>query len=147
MRKIFAWFILFLLIACNSQMDLNMNTELIKVDKTFSTMCVENGMNYAFIHYVADDGVMLRPNSMPVVGKTNIESLFRNDDKDIKFTWKPLYGEVAKSGELGYTYGTYKFGVGESQQKGTYVSIWKKNTKGEWKFVLDSGNEGLGNQE
>lgn len=147
MRKIFAWFILFLLIACNSQMDLNMNTELIKVDKAFSTMCVEEGMNYAFIHYVADDGVMLRPNSMPVVGKTNIESLFRNDDKDIKFTWKPLYGEVAKSGELGYTYGTYKFGVGESQQKGTYVSIWKKNTKGEWKFVLDSGNEGLGNQE
>lgn len=147
MKKIFAWFILFLLIACNSQMDLNMNTELIKVDKAFSTMCVENGMNYAFIHYVADDGVMLRPNSMPVVGKTNIESLFRNDDKDIKFTWKPLYGEVAKSGELGYTYGTYKFGVGESQQKGTYVSIWKKNTKGEWKFVLDSGNEGLGNQE
>lgn len=147
MKKIFAWFILFLLIACNSQMDLNMNTELIKVDKAFSTMCVEEGMNYAFIHYVADDGVMLRPNSMPVVGKTNIESLFRNDDKDIKFTWKPLYGEVAKSGELGYTYGTYKFGVGESQQKGTYVSIWKKNTKGEWKFVLDSGNEGLGNQE
>lgn len=147
MKKIFAWFILFLLIACNSQMDLNMNTELIKVDKAFSTMCVEEGMNYAFIHYVADDGVMLRPNSMPVVGKTNIESLFRNDDKDIKFTWKPLYGEVAKSGELGYTYGTYKIGVGESQQKGTYVSIWKKNTKGEWKFVLDSGNEGLGNQE
>lgn len=147
MRKIFAWFILFLLIACNSQMDLNINTELINVDKAFSTMCVENGMNYAFIHYVADDGVMLRPNSMPVVGKTNIESLFRNDDKDIEFTWKPLYGEVAKSGELGYTYGTYKFGVGESQQKGTYVSIWKKNTKGEWKFVLDSGNEGLGNQE
>ena len=147
MRKIFAWFILFLLIACNSQMDLNMNTELINVDKAFSTMCVEKGMNYAFIHYVADDGVMLRPNSMPVVGKTNIESLFRNDDKDIEFTWKPLYGAVAKSGELGYTYGTYKFGVGESQQKGTYVSIWKKNTKGEWKFVLDSGNEGLGNQE
>lgn len=147
MKKIFAWFILFLLIACNSQMDLNMNTELIKVDKAFSTMCVEEGMNYAFIHYVADDGVMLRPNSMPVVGKTNIESLFRNDDKDIKFTWKPLYGEVAKSGELGYTYGTYNFVVGESQQKGTYVSIWKKNTKGEWKFVLDSGNEGLGNQE
>lgn len=147
MKRILTVILLFMLIGCNKQMDLNMNTELIKVDKAFSTMCVEEGMNYAFIHYVADDGVMLRPNSMPVVGKTNIESLFRNDDKDIKFTWKPLYGEVAKSGELGYTYGTYKFGVGESQQKGTYVSIWKKNTKGEWKFVLDSGNEGLGNQE
>jgi len=127
-------------------MDLNMNEELINVDKAFSALCVEKGMNHAFLHYVADDGVMLRPNSMPVVGRANIENLFQGDDKDLDFTWQPLYADVAKSGELGYTYGTYNFGAGESRQQGTYVSVWKKNANGEWKFVIDSGNDGLGDE-
>jgi ketosteroid isomerase-like protein len=26
---------------------------------------------------------------------------------------------------------------------GTYVSIWKKQPDGKWKFILDSGNEGI----
>lgn len=125
-------------------MNLNMNAELINVDKAFSTLCKEKGMNYAFLYYAAEEGVILRTNSMPVIGKNKIKQLFQNDDSNIEFTWKPLYAEVAKSGDLGYTYGTYKINTGKSEQKGTYVSIWKKNANGEWKFVLDSGNEGLG---
>jgi ketosteroid isomerase-like protein len=27
---------------------------------------------------------------------------------------------------------------------GTYTSIWKKEKNGKWKFVLDTGNEGIG---
>lgn len=37
--------------------------------------------------------------------------------------------------------------VGNQENKGTYVSVWKKDNKGEWKFVLDSGNEGLDEQD
>ncbi|NHZ87067.1 MAG: hypothetical protein GWP19_14540 [Planctomycetia bacterium] len=82
---------------------------------------------------------------MPIVGKNKIKQLFQDNDRNTKFTWKPLYAYVAKSGELGYTFGTYKITSGESIEKGTYVSVWKKNSNGKWKFVLDSGNEGLGN--
>lgn len=144
MKKIFAGFILFLLIACNKQMNVDTNKELIMVDSAFSALCKEKGMNHAFLYYVAEDGVMLRPNSMPVIGKNKIVDLFQNNDSNIEFSWHPLYAMVAKSGELGYTYGTYKIDTGNSKQKGTYVSVWKKNKNGEWKFVLDSGNEGLG---
>jgi hypothetical protein len=28
-------------------------------------------------------------------------------------------------------------------RKGTYVSIWKKDENGNWKWVLDTGNPGL----
>jgi ketosteroid isomerase-like protein len=31
----------------------------------------------------------------------------------------------------------------ELSENGTYVSIWKKDQFGNWKFVLDTGNEGL----
>ncbi len=127
-------------------MNINMKSELINADKAFSALCKEKGMNHAFLHYVAEDGVMLRPNSIPVVGKNKIKPLFQNDDSNIEFTWEPLNAEVAKSGELGYTYGTYEITSGNSKQNGTYVSVWKKNALDEWKFVLDSGNEGLGSK-
>ncbi len=81
---------------------------------------------------------------MLLVGKSNVGILFRGDDSNKEFTWEPLYADVAKSGELGYTYGTYQIITVENSEKGTYVSIWKKDSNGKWKFVLDSGNEGLG---
>jgi ketosteroid isomerase-like protein len=28
--------------------------------------------------------------------------------------------------------------------KGTYISVWKKDAAGNWKYVLDSGNKGIG---
>ena len=63
--------------------------------------------------------------------------------------WKPKGGTIAQSGELGYTYGLYvlKPAGKDTTLYGTYVSIWKKQTDGSWKFVLDSGNEGIGEQE
>jgi ketosteroid isomerase-like protein len=54
---------------------------------------------------------------------------------------------VALSGELGYTYGIYEVrsrGGIKTIGEGTYVTIWKKDRQGNWKFVLDAGNEGLG---
>ncbi len=46
--------------------------------------------------------------------------------------------------DLGYTYGYYTMTFKEdgSTQHGNYVSIWKKQAGGDWKFVLDTGNEG-----
>ena len=29
-------------------------------------------------------------------------------------------------------------------ENGTYVSIWKKDESGNWKYILDSGNQGTG---
>jgi ketosteroid isomerase-like protein len=30
-----------------------------------------------------------------------------------------------------------------SKSQGKYVTIWKKQADGSWKFVLDGGNEGI----
>jgi len=123
-----------------------MSEKLIAIDRAFSVLSKEKGMNYAFLAYVAEDGVMLSPNRLPVVGKNKIKTLFSGDDSDTDFTWEPLHADVAKSGELGYTYGTYNIISGGITERGTYVSVWKKDPAGNWKFVLDSGNEGLGDQ-
>jgi len=145
MKKIFfVLLVLFILFGCNKHTSINMNKELIAVDIAFSALSKERGMNHAFLSYVAEESVMLSPNKMPIVGKDKINALFQSNDSDKEFTWEPLYADVAKSGELGYTYGTFQIFTAGTIQKGTYVSIWKKDFKGAWKFVLDSGNDGLG---
>ncbi len=135
------------MLACTTDKSMEINRqELIEADKAFSKLSSDEGMKSAFLSYCASEGVMLTPESMPVVGYEAVENLIGNiDDSAIKLTWEPLYALAAKSGEMGYTYGIFsRYIVAlDSTLKGTYVSIWIKED-GEWKFVLDSGNEGVG---
>jgi ketosteroid isomerase-like protein len=48
------------------------------------------------------------------------------------------------SGDLGYTYELFTVTAKDTTMQGTYVSIWKKQKDGNWKFVLDTGNPGGG---
>ena len=59
-------------------------------------------------------------------------------------TWKPTKALIAQSVELGYTYGFWTIIAQNDTSRGTYLTIWKKNAMGEWKFIADTGNEGLG---
>ncbi|NQU87663.1 MAG: hypothetical protein HQ541_18075 [Mariniphaga sp.] len=122
--------------------------DIYNTDKEFSNLSVEIGFAKAFIEFAHPDAVMLRENSMPIVGKEAVSGLFTNAQTEgIHFTWEPVGGDIAASGELGYTYGIFTIKVDTTTQKGTYVSVWKKDSAGNWKYVLDSGNEGIGEVE
>jgi ketosteroid isomerase-like protein len=123
--------------------------EVKQADIDFSNMSRAKGMAAAFIEYVAEDGVLLRPYSYPIIGKEKISELMNQDDGTV-FTliWMPLDADIAESGEIGYTYGTWEMKIQnadktEEIRKGTYATVWKKNKEGKWKFVLDTGNPGL----
>jgi len=135
------------LCACSTKTEMEKNKQdLIDADKAFSKLSSEAGMNHAFGAYWAKDGVLLVPGSMPVVGHEAVKDGFRKRDYSaLELTWEPLYAMVAKSGDLGYTYGIYSryYKDSDSTSKGTYVSVWIKE-HGKWRFVLDSGNEGVG---
>ena len=60
-------------------------------------------------------------------------------------SWEPVYEKISESGELGYTYGIHsnlEKATGKIS-KGTYITIWKRQSDGSWKFVLDTGTQGL----
>ncbi len=123
--------------------------ELLEIDRQFARESVENGVNEAFLKYIDNDCVLLRPNRHPVVGREKIAEMFSNPDSNFTLDWTPLSGDISESGDLGYTYGTYRSEMYSPEgelivNQGTYVSIWKKDSKGNWKFVLDTGNQGLG---
>ena len=120
--------------------------DLLEADRNFSEMSVDKGMFEAFLANIAEDGVILRNNSYPSEGRDNLEKYFSGkSDTSFILKWEPLFENIAESGEIGYTYGIHiniNRMTGE-EKKGTYVTIWQMQKDGCWKFILDTGTQGL----
>jgi ketosteroid isomerase-like protein len=121
--------------------------QVINADIAFSDMSKKDGMKKAFLYFADQNAVLLRQNSMPTEGYTKIAEHYSSlNDEGFDLTWKPLFAEISESGELGYTYGTFLFVPktdSSAFSEGTYATVWKKQTDGSWKWVLDTGNDGL----
>lgn len=139
---------LVLLVSCKNTTNESSIAPLLEVEKAFSDMSLEKGMLEAFTWFADKEVVLLRPESYPIIGKDALaESMAGVADSTFSLTWEPTDARIAGSGDLGYTFGVYTMKVlGEAgaESKGTYVTIWKKNEEGEWRYVLDTGQDGLG---
>lgn len=125
--------------------NIELKVEMLETDRAFSAMSKEKGLRNAFMAFIDNDAVLLRPNSLPLAGGEAMDLIIRSDDTLTVLTWEPKDATIAKSGDLGYTYGIYsrKPGNEDTIYYGTYVTIWKMQPGGKWKFVLQSGNEGV----
>lgn len=149
-----AFFFLCLILIGSGSCRLSVNTnvsgereELMKTDSAFSNLSASKGMKAAFLSYMDSSGVLLRPQHFPLVGEDARRYLEQLEDTSYSLTWAPVYAEISRAADLGYTYGTYTFKNRDTTLRGTYVSIWKKQADGEWKFVLDTGNPGVGGEK
>ncbi len=141
----------FALCACAESHEQQWEQEIIAADKAFSAYSVEHGSNNAFLHYAANDVVLLKPNMKPIVGHQALEVFYQGRiDSTYTLQWNPTFAKVSRNGDLGYTYGVWELfqkSDPENIRKGTYLTIWERQTDGGWKFVLDTGNQGLGEQK
>ena len=138
--------ILIIIFSCAKKNDKKMNGVLLQTDRDFSAMSEKEGMFVAFLAYIADDGVILRDNSFPEQGKDKLRARFEGrSDTSFVLTWEPVFEKIAESGEIGYTYGfhTNLDKATGAITKGTYVTVWMKQPDGSWKYILDSGTQGL----
>ena len=144
-------FIVVFSVSCNSGENQDEIKEtILQTDRSFSNHSKEHGMVDAFYLYADERCVILRDSLYPVVGKESLKELLGEPSAgNPSLTWDPIFVDVSESGDMGYTYGTYKVSLtGEEEQivsEGCYVSIWKKQLDGSWKYVLDTGTKGLGN--
>jgi len=107
---------------------------------------VNNGAAEAFNEYLTDDALQLPAGNNPVQGVENIYNRMKDNQGNYVLDWSPQYAEVAKSDDMGYTWGTYslvyKDENGEEQKSyGKYLNVWKKQTDGKWKVAVDIGND------
>lgn len=151
-KNICLFVFLFLVAACtekkSAEIKPDLREEMIKADKAFSELSKAEGMRKAFLEYIDSNGVLLRPDTIPLVAANAIDYIVRNNDSSFIMTWEPEGGNVAASGDLGYTYGVYSIQPKNKDTliHGTYLSVWRKQANGKWKFVLDTGNEGIGSK-
>ncbi|HEX7458460.1 MAG TPA: hypothetical protein VF301_08505, partial [Ginsengibacter sp.] len=113
-------------------------------DVAFSDLSKKEGMKRAFIEYIDNEGILLRPGHLPIIGANAIDFLSQVNDSSYTLTWNPSGAGIAASEDMGYSYGIYKLELKDPVLRGTYVSVWKKQKDGKWKFMLDTGNEGIG---
>ena len=143
-RTIYTICVLFILLlsSCQKTKQIDYSVNLADADSHYSDLSIQKGRNAAFLAMFDSAGVTLASHKPPVVGYNEIKKIILNhSDSSFTLTWKPMFAKVAASGELGYTYGTYK--ATKNISEGTYTTFWIKNSRGEWKALLDTGNEGL----
>jgi ketosteroid isomerase-like protein len=102
------------------------------------------GTGYAFSNTVAEDGVIFGSPDLRI-GPRAIREGFALQTEASSLTWKPEFVDIAASGDLGYTIGEYvSTGRGPSgaavQRFGKYLTIWRRQKDGSWRFVADGGN-------
>ena len=117
---------------------------LLKIDEQFSADAQRLGVAEAFARYAAPDARMLPAGKDVVSGLDAVKSQMAGFSKGATLAWKPFHADIAASGDLGYTLGTYELRAKDEAGKATvaygkYCSVWKKQPDGSWKWVVDVG--------
>jgi ketosteroid isomerase-like protein len=133
------------LAACKPAVDVGKEKErILQADRDFAALSVKTGAAAAFKQYAREDAFQLPPNEEPVHGRDRIVQRFVEFDKKFILDWEPQASEVATSGDLGYSWGISK-GIsretGQPAFRGKYLTVWKKDADGSWKFIADLGNQ------
>ena len=111
--------------------------DVLAQERAFAKDTVRRGMREAFLTYIADDGVLFAPG--PVSGKKHLSAAELGPGT---LTWAPAFAGMAVSGDLAFTVGPYVWTDGKVRSAGQYLTIWRKDLEGRWRFALDRGTGG-----
>jgi len=132
--------LLLLVTGCSNPRGRGDASEIVRADSLMSVMAQQDGFHAALLHYAADDFTKLNDGEFPVIGKEAYRLKTEGKPGTTALQWQPVKGELAASGELGYTWGNWKFTLKDTTIYGNYFSVWRKSSSGEWKLALDGGN-------
>ena len=98
-------------------------------------------------HY-SDDAVVIETGGPPVKGPQEAKKLYTAAAADpaSSLDFAPIDIAIAASGDIGYVRGYFKAintvpNTGRTaEEKGTYISIYKKQANGTWKVAVDIGS-------
>jgi len=116
-------------------------------DRAFAARAVSDGVPTAFAAYAATDGAILSGQPGIIYGPAAIRSLFEaNFPATGRILWRPVAGDVAAGGDLGFTVGEAEIHTvapdGAPRTTYTkYLTVWRRTDAGEWHYVIDGGND------
>lgn len=107
---------------------------VVEAERAFARMARDEAVNSAFVHYAAPDGIVFQPG--PINAR---QALTTRPIPPVHLDWWPVYAGIAASADLGFTTGPYSLGDGERKGHGWYLTIWRRQGDGSWRWVLDHG--------
>jgi ketosteroid isomerase-like protein len=109
------------------------------VDAAFSQASVELGQAEAFGMFADQHAIVLAGGNPDfIVGRNEIIASRSGDGPTL--SWVPKRSGVGPLGDLGWSMGEYTVTGPAGTGVGKYLSVWRKQANGEWKFVQDAGS-------
>jgi ketosteroid isomerase-like protein len=112
---------------------------IVAADRAFARESVASGLARAFRDYLDPaDGKEFPDHGAPISGN----AVFAKHSKDKgTLDWSPSEVFAAQSGDMGVTWGRWTYTApGHATERGRYVTVWRKDTTGAWKAIIDIGN-------
>jgi ketosteroid isomerase-like protein len=102
-------------------------------ERAFAQAVAQLGIGPGFRQFATPDAVMFLPDPTPAGPQ------LANAKWPGELLWRPQYIAVAGSGDLAFAMGPSLLKSGGKPSGGFYLSIWKRQPDGGWKFALDHG--------
>ena len=145
-NKIIILAVILVAMACNSSVNSKSTDsdkqEILNIEKEFADYVKKEGIAAGFNKYAAADAVINRKGSF-LKGREKINEFYEQTrSKKDRLEWEAEFADVASSGDLAYTYGNYTYTAYDSsgkqtEYKGVFHTVWKKQKDSTWRFVYD----------
>ncbi|HVS53251.1 MAG TPA: nuclear transport factor 2 family protein [Opitutaceae bacterium] len=118
--------------------------ELAAMEDAFCAMARDQGVLAAFEHFAAPDVAFIDTDPRQFRGLAAVRERMGPDQPGVKLTWSASFTDVSDDGTLGYNYGRYELrrpgaDGAEVVRTGWFLTIWKRQPDGTWRYVMDNG--------
>lgn len=115
---------------------------VLTAETSFAAQAAQLGTKAAFLANSAPTGLVVQDGRLVDAQEAWSARPARPSSRQ---TWFPVLADAAQSGDLGYTTGPWtSFQNDKPQAAGEFVTVWRKQPDGKWKFVVDMGIERIG---
>jgi hypothetical protein len=108
--------------------------ELLRVDSALGARYGDFASPDGLAARAAEDVRLLREGAGARTGRESARVLA--ETAGAAYASVPIGGAVARTGDLGYTYGTYTRSAPAEPDAGNYLRVWRREPAG-WRLVLD----------
>jgi len=121
-----------------------LKAEVAAMEDAFCAMGKKDGLLAAFQHFAAPDVAFIDTDPRQWRGAAAVKQRMGEDRPGVTLSWSAHYTDVSNDGTLGYNYGRYEMrGPGPDGKErvggGWFLSIWRRQPDGSWKYVMDTG--------
>jgi ketosteroid isomerase-like protein len=112
----------------------NATALLLAADRRLNQEIADRGAANAYQEVVTTGSRLHRNGFMPSIGPSAIRGWLETNASAMSAVTGAA--ESARSGDLGYSYGTFEI-KGSAAQHGAYVRVWQRDANGKWLLVAD----------